>query len=308
MAPKQNPKEGLSPELRNKLKEVESRVEGRTQIRRVKRLQELQDKLEESHKIEKLKNIEKKVFVPQIFIIIILFPLLIYLNGGSLAPFYVPLFYPLLMLLTWTLILCLELFAFRMLEIKHHPSKSVKYLMAKNSMKKSVTVFIVVILIFSILYLPFLSQEISERGSMEKNIELDGGRAKEVDLASKGRFDFRTMKNLTVELLTKYEKDIVVTLSVYEKETGNTFDPRNLTREDDQVFFDDFSKDEFKELILRLNSTHDSEVRLFLDIKVDSNKIYWLSIITFLYIATFAEWTAVLYPVRKKYSGTGIYH
>jgi len=63
MAGTQSPKDGLSPELRKKLKDVESKVEGRTQIRRVKRLQELQDKLRripQDREVEKHR--EKSVF------------------------------------------------------------------------------------------------------------------------------------------------------------------------------------------------------------------------------------------------------
>ncbi|MEF8873880.1 MAG: hypothetical protein V5A88_04315 [Candidatus Thermoplasmatota archaeon] len=310
MAGNQGPKDGLSPELRKKLKDVESKVEGRTQIRRVKRLQELQDKLEESHKIEKLKNIEKKVFFPQIGVIITLFPVLLHLNGGSLAPFYLPFFYPLLMLFTWILILCIEAFAFRIAEIKHHPSKSVKTLMARNSMKKAVTVVVVAVLCVGVLYTPFLSQEINKRSSVEREIGLEGGREKKIDLGSKGRFDFRVIKNMTIEYthqLTGLEEDLKIDFSLYQKDNQDPLVSGNLTFESQQSFFEDFPEHDYKELILSLNSTEDSSVRLLLDLEVERSRFYWLSFISFLYMAAFAEWIAVLYPIKKKYSGTGIY-
>ncbi len=310
MAGTQSPKDGLSPELRKKLKDVESKVEGRTQIRRVKRLQELQDKLEESHKIEKLKNIEKKVFLPQVAMIIVLFPLLLHLNGGSLAPFYLPFFYPLLMLFTWILILFIESFAFRIAEIKHHPSKGVKCLMARKSMKKGFTMVIIALIFLAILYTPYLGQEISERSSHESEIELEGGRAKEVELGSRGRFGFRVISNMTVEFsydLTDLEQDLKVDFSIYQKRTRDPLVSDNLTYHSRKSFFEDFPEREFQELVLWLNSSDDTTVRLFLDVEMEQNKLYWLSFISFLYMATFSQWSAVLYPIRKKYSGTGIY-
>ncbi len=305
MVRKQSKTDGLSPELRKKLREVESKIDEPTQIRRIKRLQELQEKLEASHKIEKLKKIEKLIFLPQIAAIIIIFPLIMYLDGSSLRELYLPLYYPFLMLFAWLLILCIEAFAFRSLEIKHHPSPSAKYMMAKNSIKKAITVFIVAILIFGLLYSPFLTEGINDHASEDRNIDLRTGREKEIELTSKGRFGFLTMNNLTLDL-ELFDRDTNIDVSLHSRKTDNVIVEENLDV-NNQSFYHDFPDQEFKELVLRLNSTDNSLIRFRLDAEVESDKMHTLSLVSFLYLASFAEWSAVLYPIKKKYSGIGIY-
>lgn len=302
--------DGLSPELKKKLEEVESKVEDHTQIRRVKRLQELQKKLEESHKIERLKNIEKKILMPQFGVIVVLFPLLMILDGASISPLYLPLFYPLLMLFFWLLILCIEAFGFRLLELKNHPSKSVKWLMAKNSMKKAVPVIIVGLLIFGLFYTPYLSEEISQRSSMKEEFGLGQGDEKEIDIVSKCRFGFLSISDLLLETdggsieieLREADRTILYNATISDEEDVSENVSENILEE--------IPKMEFKELSLFFNNTseNDIDVEFTLEMEIEDGKLHWLSLLGFLYLASFTEWTAVLYPFKKKYSGAGIYH
>ncbi|GEM_PF-1645656 len=307
--------DGLSPELKKKLEQVESKVEDHTQIRRVKRLQELQKKLEESHKIERLKNIKKKILMPQFGVILVLFPLLMILDGASLSPLYLPLFYPLLMLFFWLLILCIEAFGFRILEIKNHPSKSVKCLMARKSMKKAVPVIIVALLIFGLFYTPYLSEEISERSSIKEGFGLNQGDEKEIDTTSIGRFGFLSISDLVLEI---DEGSIEIELRDYDR---TRLYNETVSREEDisDEVLEEIPKREFKELTFFFNYPSESEnevdtsenqidVEFTLEMEIEDGKLHWLSLLGFLYLATFTEWTAVFYPFKKKYSGAGIYH
>ncbi|MBS3816206.1 MAG: hypothetical protein KGY76_01440 [Candidatus Thermoplasmatota archaeon] len=291
---------GISPELREKLDDVESKVETPTQIRRIKRLQELQNKLEGSHKIKELKDIEKKLFIPQIVGIILLFPFILYLKGASLAPLYLPLFYPLLMLFTLIFILSLEAFVFRMLEIKDHPSDSAKRLMAKNSIKKAITVVIVAIIVFALLYTPYVTDEISKRSSVEDTIQVEEGVTKEVELVSKGRFDFQAIKNITIEV----DENSQVNVSLDVKETGESLFNTSVQN---LYSHNDLSTGDFKQLLLRFNSTEQMNVKYEVNMEVPEESIFPFSLLSFIYIAAFTEWAAVLYPINERYSGAGIY-
>ncbi len=304
MAKKEKAPGGLSPELREKLKDVENKTEERTQIRRIKRLQELQDKLEHSHKIKSLKDIEKKVLYPQIVGIIILFPVILALRGGSLTPFYSPLVYPLLTVFIWILILSIEWFVFRMLEIKHHPSKSPKYIMAKNSIQRSITIIIVALIIFSLLYTPHMADEIEKRTSIEEQIEVEGVETTPPgQLVSKGRFGFQKAEDLTVHC-----KDGTVNLTLYEKEDIDRVLFEGVTLEGGESHsHTDFPNDNFHELVLKFNSTGSAEIEYEFDMKIREKSRSIFATVSFVYLAAFTEWAALLYPIRKKYSGVGIY-
>jgi len=315
MAKEDNPHGGISPELREKLKEVESKSERPTQIRRIKRLQELQDKLEHSHKIKSLKDIEKKVLYPQIIGIIFLFPVILHLSGATLDPFYSPLVYPLLMVFIWLLVISLEWFVFRLLEIRHHPSKSTKCIMAKNSIKRAVPLVVVAIIVFSLLYTPYMADEIEARTAVGNEIELqvEGGEegeerwdVEEVPLVSRGRFGFRRVRNLTI-----HGEYGTVNVSLQEKETGYSLFEEDggtvsLNRSDSHTFAD-FSEDDFLELVLRFNSTEEAKVRYEFNMEFCEDSRFAFAVVSFFYLAAFTEWIAVQYPIKKKYSGVGIY-
>lgn len=302
MVKKEKP-EDISPELREKLKEVEDKADKRTPIRKTKGSKDLQDKLELSPRIKRLKDIEKKVFYPQIVGIILLFPIILYLRGATLSPFYSPLVYPLLMVFIWTLILCIEGFVFRMMEIKHHPSKSAKFVMAKNSIQKAIPIVVIALIVFSLLYTPYLTEEIEARTSIEDTTEIRG--LENITLVSKGRFGFRAAKNLRVECISG-EADV----SLHEKETGLAlFENESLTVTEDHTY-DDFREDGFQELILSFNSTGEAEmtrVEYELDMKIQEDIRYPFAAVSFVYLGVFTEWTLVQYPIKKKYGGVGIY-
>ncbi|MFW6376185.1 MAG: hypothetical protein ACOCZJ_03400, partial [Thermoplasmatota archaeon] len=115
-------KSDSSPE--NRLKELEKETKKPTQITRVKRLEQLQNKLERKHSVKRLKKIEKFVLYPQIFLVIFIFLLSIYLKGFSLEPLYIPMYTALIILGLWTILLSIELLVFKLLEIKYRSSKS----------------------------------------------------------------------------------------------------------------------------------------------------------------------------------------
>lgn len=296
--------EDTSPKLKQKLEELESEVDKPTQITRIKRLQKLQDKLEGTHEIDRIKKLKGRLLIPQILGILILFPLLMYLNGASLDPLYFPIYYPILMLFGWILILLLESFVFRMMRIKRHRSKSTKYILVKNSMKKSFSVMIVALIIFASIYAPFLTEEINERSSVQEGlIEIEEDGHKELRLTTQGVLSLRKLKNVTIKREDDPDNaDISVTLS--EK---NGEELKNDTLPQGGVTFDEFDNSAFKELLLNISSSERVSLKYKANMGLLEEKMNGFSILAFFYVGMFLQWPAILYPFRQKYTGEGIY-
>ncbi len=300
MPEKRAPKNGPSPELRKKLEDLEDKVEKPSQITRIKRLQDLQEKLEGAHKIERLKNIEKKVILAQVVGILIFFPIIMYVNGISLEPFYLPLYHSSLMVLIWTLILSLQAFMFKIIEIKRHESYSAKYIIARRSIRRAIPVVVIALIILTSLYTPYVVEEINSRSSVDQRIELNRNGYNQVELTNKGRLDFRVLKNLTVN-----PHHSSVRVRIYDKQTKNDIINERINK---TTTFQKFNTNEFSELVLRVNSSHVSQVSYNTHVKLNPTKRTAFTLLSFFYIAIFSEWAALLYPIKKRYSGVGIYH
>lgn len=314
MVDKEDFPEDAGPDLKEKLERLEGEVDKPTQITRIKRLKKLQDKLEGSHEIDRLKNAKKKLMIPQIIGILILFPLLMYFNGASLDPLHFPMYYPILMMFGWILILIIESFVFRMMRIERHRSKGTKYILAKNSMKKSLALMVISLLLFGLLYTPFMTEVIDERSSVQAeqvHVENGNDNYKVMTFTSQGVLSLRELKSLTIirgDLVDKNE-DLRVNLSDRNGEQlGSAVLSGDEGTEQSVTFEDEIDSSEFKELILNVSASTDrfsfeyeTTMELFQD------KMRSFSILSFLYLGISLQWPAMLYPTRKKYTGKGIY-
>ncbi len=299
--------EGNSPELKEKLEELEREVDKPTQITRIKRLKELQDKLEGTHKIDRVKKVKKNLMILQIIGIIVLFPVLMFFDGASLDPLHLPIYYPILMLFGWVLILFVESFVFRIIRIKRHRSKSTKYLLTKNSMKKSISVMIVALIVFGVIYTPFLTEEINERSSIQSEVvnveEEDDDYHESIILTTRCVFSLRELKSLTIRPHGETHDAIInVTLSERRGDEQTTIE----LRDDEEETFE-FDSDKFEEYVLHLSAEDPFVLEYETRMELIERRMDVLAIMAFLYIGTFLQWSAVLYPIRIRYTGKGIY-
>ncbi|MFP4142948.1 MAG: hypothetical protein ACOCTN_06830 [Candidatus Natronoplasma sp.] len=306
--------EDTSPKLKEKLDQLEREVDKPTQITRIKRLKKLQDKLEGTHEIDRIKQIQKKMMIPQIFGIIVLFPFLLYLNGASLDPLYFPIYYPILMLFGWILILILESFVFRIMRIKRHRSKSTKYILTKNSMKKSLALMVISLLLFGLLYTPFMTEAIDERSSVEAeqvHVEDGNNNYKVMTFTTQGVLSLRELKSLTIIRgdLEDESKDLHVNLSDRNgEELGSAALSGDEGPEQSVTFEKEIDSSEFKELVLNVSASTDRfSFEYETTMELFGDKMRSFSMLSFFYVGISLQWPAVLYPTRKKYTGEGIY-
>ena len=308
-----------SSDLSKRLKELEKKVEKPTQITRIKRLEELQEKLEGTHKIKKLKRLEKIALVPQIIIVVFLFFLSIYLNGGSLEPLYIPIYTSLIILGLWLIFLPIELVVFNILEIKYGKSKSSNFLLAKKSIRKGYQFAVIFILIFAFFFVPFFTTELSEASSIEKEIDLERGTPKIISFTSRGQFNFMITKNITVEIHTYgklYDDNTSVIVHLYEK--SNYEEDKNITINSDSddlkqatlenAFHYQFTERDFEENILYLNANRNITVGYEIEKTIPKEKNFYFSAISLTIAIIYIGRIFLLNKVKKEETKEAIYH
>ncbi len=304
MAKKKKSTQEPSPDLKKKLEELEDKVEEPTQITRIRRLKELQEKLEGTHRLEKLKKFKKKLFAYQLFGMAVLFPLIIYLNDPSLEPLYFPIYHSILMLFGWALILCIQHFIFRLIRIRRHRTFSTKTLIARKEVKKSIVTAIVVLLVFSTLYAPYLFDEMESRSSVEETIEIRS-EGENIEFHSKGRLGLTILRNISV---SSANDSTSLNVRIYEdgddapiyEEEGNSH----------EISKNNISANEFKIYTLNVsaqNAQENLEIEYNINMEMLERSQSSFSILAFVYLGVFSQAAAIFYPLRVKYKGGGVY-
>ncbi len=316
MAGKKNSARDDNSDLKNKLEKFDGKSVKRRKITRSKRLKELQDKLEGTHKVERVKTLKKKALVLQVLGIVILFPFLMYFNGASLDPLYLPIYHSLLMLFGWILIIFVGLFIFRILRIKRHKSYSTKYLLARNSIRKSISLAVVALMIFGVLYTPYLTEMVNDLSYVEGEIiqleeEDNGNFEAAIELTSRDVLDMRELKSVTIGYVGNPVSEINITITLYEKDDDEweTITNRTIGEQNRNETFaeGDFDTSTFKELRFHLSSEDELAVEYSFRREVFHSRQTSFSLLFFFYMGVFIQSAAILYPFKKRYTGKGIY-
>jgi hypothetical protein len=123
--------------------------------------------LEDSIRLSKIRKTKLTLYIVQAVMLVALgFILVIIVGGAMLKPhLYLPLDSFLAVVVLLLLIICIESFFFRILEIRFARSTSAKHLMAKNSIKRSIIIAIVAGVAVLILGVPSILSGIENTGS-----------------------------------------------------------------------------------------------------------------------------------------------
>jgi hypothetical protein len=128
--------------------------------------------LEDSIRLSRIRKIKHMLYLVQAVMLVILGILLIVIVGGAKVKptLYLPIASFLAVLVLLALIISVESFFFRMLEIKFARSSSARHLMAKNSMKRALVAAIVAGIVSATLVVPPILTAIEN--SVEKTLDV----------------------------------------------------------------------------------------------------------------------------------------
>ncbi|MDG6221156.1 MAG: hypothetical protein QCI38_06875 [Candidatus Thermoplasmatota archaeon] len=118
--------------------------------------------LEGSYRLTTITKAKRLVYVIQVITLVVMSFIFLLMGGLSLKPFYMPIDALSYFVVVMLLVLKIEAFLFRLLEVKFTKSNSRKFLMVKNTIKKSIVTMVVFVIVAVILLLPFTGQAIED--------------------------------------------------------------------------------------------------------------------------------------------------
>ncbi len=273
------------------------------------------ERLEGTYQIIRVKKLEKMAYIPQSIAIVAIFFLFLYFTGAQIKPFYLPVFFPFLITMVWLLVLAIETFAFRLMEIKYRKSQSAKFLMAHRSIKKAYAIMIVSAIIFVLAATPNIHQQIETQASSTGELTFTGEDT--VYFTTKGRFDFIHVDHITVEVIDSMGPNEarvdVMLLSIEDYEANRTVmalnreigHPKEATIPEKFEF--DMPRLRFKEYYIVLESDQQVTVRYNISATLPGTRVYPFATIAIGFIAAYAYWIFILYNIKRKQSKETIY-
>ncbi len=273
------------------------------------------ERLEGTYQIIRVKKLEKMAYIPQSIAIVAIFFLFLYFTGAQLKPFYLPVFFPLLVTMVWLLVLAIETFAFRLMEIKYRKSQSAKFLMAHRSIKKAYIIIVISIIIFVLAATPFIHQQVENRVSSSGELTFSGEET--VYFTSRGRYDFMTVDSITIEVIDSMGPDEarveVMLLSIENYEANETVMAlnREVGHPKEATISEDFEFDmpvlRFNEYYIILTSNQQVTIRYNIDVTLPGTRVYPFATLAIGFIAAYAYWIFILYNIKRKQSKDTIY-
>lgn len=271
--------------------------------------------LEDAIRLSRIRRIKLALYVVQALMLIVLAILFVFVFGeATLKPtLYMPLDSFLAILVLLLLIICLESFFFRILEIRFARSSSARHLMAMNSMKRAVAVVIVSGSLAAMLIVPVIRGAITGVGGTSTAITASGP---PLSFWSSDPFALTSVTRLEVEsqeVVQVYLLEDEVFKQYYGTENAmNSLYSFRLNK--DQYIVDDWIEIEvpnkgYVKYDLVLNDMGNPGASATVKVVKEMSPIFTgiVSLLLIAFVVANIAWFAYLVPIEKKYSAGSIY-
>ncbi len=270
--------------------------------------------LEDSIRLSKIRRIKLALYVVQTAALIGLAFMVAFVMGGArITPtLYLPIPSFIAVLILLLLIVCIESFFFRILEIKFARSSSARHLMAKNSMKRGLLIALFAGIFAIVLAVPSILGVLEDASSRKVVVS-----AVEDPTAfySSDALDLMSVPEVKVTAPRQIEV-YLVTKQVYEENAGNLDDlyALRLNRPTSQFVVNGTliihaPTDKYQQFYLILNDL--TNPGTFATITMQKSVSHTFTGTTLLFMIAFvvsnAAWIAYLVPIERKYSAGSIY-
>jgi hypothetical protein len=267
--------------------------------------------LEDSIRLTKIRRIKLALYVVQATMLIVLAFVMIFIFGNAqLTPvLYLPLDSFAAVMVLLILVVCVESFFFRIMEIRFARSSSAKHLMAKNSIRSAVMIVIVAAVATVMLMTPPILSAIQDATS------------KTSALTASDPVEFWSRDPLALQRMVEVQATAVHIVEIYLVE-GASFDAyeddisqlyilrlnRDTHRVDGSVTID-VPKEDHQRYVLVLNDQDNPGSAATVTIVRDTSDTFTgvISLLTLAMVVANIAWIAYLVPIERKYSHGSIY-
>jgi hypothetical protein len=273
--------------------------------------------LEDSIRLSRIRRIKLTLYAVQAVMLVALGVLLVFVVGGAkLKPtLYLPIDSFLAVLVLLLLIICLESFFFRILEVKFARSTSARHLMAKNSIKRSAiyvvvaAVFVVMLAVPSVLHsLESIGQETTVMTQLSGSVSFYS--SDPFNLVRAVHVDVKATRTVQIYLVD----DATYTQYLGTEDFLSAMFAYRLNRDPSQYIVTNEIQIEvpslgFVKYHLVLNDMENPQTSATVSIEKHASSTFTgiVSMLLIAFVVANIAWIAYLIPIERKYSVGSIY-
>jgi len=267
--------------------------------------------LEDSIRLDRIRWIKRTLYIVQAVLLVVLGFMVVYVGGVQLKPFYLPLDAFVAVMVLLLLVICVEGFFFRVLEIRFARSSSARHLMAQNSMKKALLIAVVAGVLAAVLLVPPIIGGVED--ALEKTDQVLPGEAAEIwtkdALALARTVELKVTAAQTVDVY-------LVTENVFDQYNGDLstlyyyrLNENSYTVTSGQVLTVDVPQKAHSLFYLVLNDMESpgASVTVVSVKEVTETFTGLVAVLLVAFVVANVAWTAYLAPIERKYSEGSIY-
>jgi len=267
--------------------------------------------LEDSLRLARLRKIKMTLYAVQVGILVALAFFLIFIIGGAeIKPrLYIPLDSFVAIMVLILLVICVEYFFFRIMEIKFARSSSAKHLMAKNSIERGIIVAIIASVATCVLMVPPVVGAIEDASSKTYSISADAHLA----FWSRDPFALTRIAELEVSAPNPVEVYLVYD-SVYEEFGGSLSEMDFLKLNKDTYLVDGrvtievpLANHELFHLVVNDRDSPGTLVTAVTQKDLSETFTGVVALLALAFVVANVAWVAYLLPIEHKYSQSSIY-
>lgn len=268
-------------------------------------------------RLTRIRNLKKYLYAIQIAIIVIV-PILVVIAEGvfSLKPFYLPVNSFIYFIILMLLIVAVESFFFKILELRLVRSDSTKYYIAKTSYRRSLYIIIACLIVVVLLWTPFMSAGIQDAFSTKGSLNNTGGAAASEFIAFYDRdaLGLTSVDKVTVSSQNGIAFVYLVSAANYESNKDNIsrlmlFRINTAADEANPDLTIDMSGLPFGQYYLVLDTLNSGATSISYTIHpvISPTFVDYVPFFALLFIITHVGWVIYLRPMMKRYSSHAIY-
>jgi|GEM_PF-542020 len=270
------------------------------------------------YRLANIRRVKRILFIIQI-IILISIPIIVVLVEGraSLVPFYLPINSFIYFILLMALIMVVEGFFFKFMEMRLLRSPSAIYYIAKKAIRRGLVVIAVAAVVIFLLWTPFMSQAIENSFNHKETLNNTNSTTASVFIVFYDRdpLGLGAVDRITVTSVNGPARVYLVSEKnylLYSTELSQLIPYRINSQDyiaDDQLTIPlnplPYGK---YYLILDTVRSDASAVNVVIHEAISSTFLSYVPFFALLFIGTFGAWMAYMWPMKRKYAVGAIYH
>ncbi|MFQ6106390.1 MAG: tetratricopeptide repeat protein [Thermoplasmata archaeon] len=265
------------------------------------------DRLEGGYRVVRIRRIRRIVYFILALITLAFAIIVIFANGGSLKPFFVPLDVVIGVMLVMVVVWFFISFVFRNLRIRYAARSSQKFLMAGNSIRRGLFVIVVASIVGVLFVLPFFQALTEDQLSREEISQVSQGYGRETNFWNRDGLGLTRTREVILFLpLGEDDVNVCFLEGDYVNESACS-DPDVIHAGEEKKYVLSESGYRMYSIVLNSTSVVPSSVQLRARTSISETILGVVPLTMFLFVVLNAAWVALLRPVRKKFAAASIY-